>query len=315
MSKVIVTGAIAYDDIMNFPGVFGDYIKSDKIHQLNVSFVVDKLEKQIGGTATNIAYNLNLLSKGSAYIVAAVGKDSETILSWLNDQKMPADGIVVDDSLFTASGKAITDKNDNQIWGFYYGASAVSKDIDPRKHIEKGDAMIISANHVDSFEHFQTYAIENDIEYLYDPGMVLTSIHADVLKEGVKHCTWLVANDYEMSRVYEITGFTADELIESGVHIITTLGSKGVHYADKKTVLEVPGYTIDNPTDPTGAGDAWRGGFFAGVRSGLSTEESLIQGNALASFAVEKYGTINHKPSPGELSERKAFVKKLLKND
>ncbi|HLL61082.1 MAG TPA: PfkB family carbohydrate kinase, partial [Candidatus Nitrosocosmicus sp.] len=135
-------------------------------------------------------------------------------------------------------------------------------------------------------------------------GMAVTWIDLEDLKKGIAHCKYLIGNDYEISSIFEKTGSEANELIGKGTSIITTLGEKGVHYIDSEHEYEIPAYRGSKIIDPTGAGDAFRGGFVAGITSGKTTLDSLKQGNAIASFAIEKYGTVNHKPTRSEIEER-----------
>jgi len=303
-SSIIVTGSIAYDVIMDFPGRFIDYFQKEKLHQINVSFVVDKLEKQLGGTATNISYNLSLLSKNKIIIVGAVGKDGSEFVRFFKKRKISTEGIVINKRLYTAAGQVITDIKDNQIWGFYYGASEKSGEIDINAVSENNSFLIISANHPKGFLSFQNQAIKQKIDYLYDPGMVLTWIKKDDLWEGIKHCQYLVGNDYEIGMISNMLNKSINQLIEFGIKVITTLGEKGVRYESKEDSYKVKGYKVKKVIDPTGAGDAWRGGFVAGICQGKNIEDSLKWGNVLASFAVENYGTVNHKPTIKEINNR-----------
>ncbi len=303
-SSVIITGSVAYDEIMDFPGQFADHFHPEKLHQINVSFVVDKLNKQLGGIATNIAYNLSLTTKVPVKVLAAVGSDGRAFLNFFQKNGIATDGIIIDNDLFTATGKVMTDTRDNQIWAYYYGASAKGKNIALKKYIDKNSLVIISAVHTDAFLHFQKQAIELHLPYLYDPGMSLTWISDKDLQQGVEKCRWLVGNDYEIAQILKRIRKTINELTDYGLQIITTLGERGVVYQSKNENYHVVGYKVQDVIDPTGAGDAWRGGFIAGIVNGLSIVDSLKLGNALASFAVEKYGTVNHRPTMKQIRER-----------
>lgn len=311
-STAIITGSIAFDEIMDFPYVFSDFIKPDKIHQLNVSFVVDRLEKQIGGTGTNIAYNTHLLAPKQALLYSSIGADGDVFLKWMKKVGLSSRGIIVDKKLYTATGKAITDKKDNQIWGFYYGACESAKKIKIRKYISDATLTVISANHKDAFMNFQKQLIGEKGIYLYDPGMSLTWISKKELIEGVMNSRWVVGNDYEMSRVYEIIGFSKQDLVAKGITVITTLGENGVYYSGPTVQLMVPGFQLKKVVDPTGAGDAWRGGFVAGLLRNISEIDCLVQANALASFAVEKYGTVNHNPTVAQVRKRMLTIKRQI---
>lgn len=295
---------MAFDDIMDFPSEFIKYFHPEKLHQINVSFVVDRLEKQLGGTGTNIAYNLSLLSSVPVSLLAGVGKDSDAFMTFLKDHAIDTKGILVDRDVYTATGKVITDMKGNQIWGFYYGACKRGKDIDFSAHLTGNDLIIISANHPDAFLHAQRQSIKTKTDYLYDPGMAMTWIQEPDLREGIEHCTFLVGNDYEISQICRMLNITVEQLLKKGIAVITTLGENGVKYQSEEKEFFVSAYGLDKVVDPTGAGDAWRGGFVSGLVNGLSLEDSLRQANALASFAVEQYGTVNHAPKKSDIEER-----------
>lgn len=335
--NLLITGSISYDEIMDFPGKFVDYLHPEKLHQINVSFVVDRLEKQFGGTATNIVYNIvkvldpdlrrddreawddrrggilrqaqNDTSGPKIKLLGAVGKDGEFFLKFFKKNKIDTEGILVDKKLYSAFGSVITDIKDNQIWGFYYGASVNGAKIDLKKYLDKNNLMIISANHPKAFLNFQSQAIKYKIPYIYDPGMAMTWIKDKDLKNGIMNCIYLVGNDYEIAVITKRLKVTVGELVDKRIKVITTLGEKGVRY-EEKTInnkylkLEIPAYKVKKVVDPTGAGDAWRGGFIAGLAKRWKLRESLKLGNVMASFAIEKYGTVNHKPTLKEIKKR-----------
>ena len=304
--NVYITGSIAYDTIMNFPQEFQNYFHSEKLHQINVSFVVDKLEKQLGGTATNIAYNTSLIfnERQGIKLLGSVGKDGNDFIRFFKKNKIDADGVIIDKKLYTSAGSVITDTKNNQIWGFYYGAAEKIPYIDFKTMNKYTDFLVISANHKNSFLYFQKEAIKNKIPYLYDPGMTLTWITDDDLKSGVMNCRYLVGNDYEIAMTLKRLKITIKQLINKDINIITTLGEKGVIYEEKGKTIEVPGYQVKKMLDPTGAGDAWRGGFVAGLLMSYPVKECLKMGNVLAGFAIEKYGTVNHRPTIKQINHR-----------
>ncbi|MBI3366122.1 hypothetical protein HY041_00645, partial [Candidatus Roizmanbacteria bacterium] len=227
-SSVVVTGTVAYDEIMDFPGKFADYFQPERLHQINISFVVSNLEKQLGGTATNISYNLFLVlnyleKKLTVTPLSAVGKDGEKLLDFFNTQHINTRGLYVDKMLYTASGKVITDQNDNQIWGYYYGASKSAIKLPIKKFFNPKNLWVISANHPDAFLHFQKEAIRNNITYIYDPGMSLTWIKDRDLKEGIMHAQYIVGNDYEVAMILKRLQLSIHQLIGIRACIITTL--------------------------------------------------------------------------------------------
>jgi len=314
--NVFITGSIAYDTIMNFPNEFQDYFHSEKLHQINVSFVVNKLEKQLGGTGTNISYNIKranveTLKRSNVYLLGSIGKDGKDFINFFKKNKTDTSGLIVDKELYTSAGSVITDTKNNQIWGFYYGAAEKIPYIDFKIINRETDLLVISANHKNSFLYFQKEAIKNKIHYFYDPGMTLTWITDSDLKVGVMNCRYLVGNDYEIAMILKRIKKTVNELTSCGLKIITTLGEEGVRYEEKSKIqmskskkIQIPGFKVAKMVDPTGAGDAWRGGFVAGLLLNYSVKDCLKLGNVMASFAIEKYGTVNHKPSKKEIEKR-----------
>lgn len=311
---IYVSGSLAYDEIMDFPDQFKNFFQADKLHQINVSFVVDRLEKQLGGTATNIAYNLSLFLKKNIVVQGAAGKDHGALTSFFKARRISPSLIHIDNKLYTSTGKVITDKSDNQIWGFYYGAAAkAGKKLLP-KTASKDDIVILSANHPNGFLAIQKQVIKQKLTCLYDPGMSLTWISDADLQKGVNGATWIVGNDYEISSIYKRLKTSEQKLVDAGKIVITTLGEKGVKYRDARQTITVSGYSSKKVVDPTGAGDAWRGGFVAGLAQNKSIEYCLKLGNAVASFAVESYGTVNHKPTITKVTSRMRTLRSNIIN-
>jgi len=357
-SHICVTGSISWDIIMNFPNKFVDYLQPDMLHQINVSFVVNSLEKQMGGTGTNIAFAVSEAAKAiqilnsksktlnkletpnsknkqiPVYLLGGTGKDGAEQMKFFKKSGINTQGIVFDKNLYCASGTVITDTKDNQIWGFYYGACTRGKDVDFKRFVKKDSVMIISANHPDAFLKAQQYAIKHKIAYMYDCGMALSWIQKKDLKNGIENCKWLVGNDYEIALICKTLGISVEKLVKKGIRAITTLGEKGVRYESKdkssnqilnpknklnpnqisnfksqilnnqQQTITVPAYKVKKVVDPTGAGDAWRGGFITAICSGIDLETSLKIGNVMASFAIESYGTVNYKVSKREFEKR-----------
>lgn len=303
-NAVVIIGSVAYDEIMNFPSLFAKHLHADKLDHINVSFVVDKLEKHLGGTATNIAYNLSLVSEKKKKIIAGVGADNQQFIDFFQSHGIDTTSIIQDPEQYTATGKVITDSKGNQIWGFYYGACVSARDIILSDHMKSDELVILSATHKEPFLKAQKEVIEMGADYLYDPGMSLTFLSNTELYDGVMNATWLVGNEYEINHIEKTLSLSVSSLIEKGIPVITTLGEKGVQYQDKKNVYQVQACSGIHQVDPTGAGDAWRAGFAGGIIEGMSIFDALCQGNALASFQIEQYGTVNHTPTNNEIKAR-----------
>lgn len=295
-NNLLVFGSIAKDEIMSFPKVISDFFDPNKLDQVNVSFVVDKLDIQLGGTATNISYNFKLLSEQNCEVLGSVGRDGDAFLQFFSSQNLGQKYLTQNSELFTSTGKVITDIKDNQIWSFYYGAAIDSQNI-RLSEANKQDLLIISPNHPDGFLSILNQAVDLGIDFMFDPGMALTFLSDEDLKKGATKAKWLIGNDYEMAQITKRIGLSETELANLGVAVITTLGENGVTYQDQNQNIQAPAYKIDKVVDPTGAGDSFRGAFLASVMEGKSVEDSLRQSVALASFAVESKGCVNHKPS------------------
>ena len=331
-TSIIVTGSISWDIIMDFPHKFADYFHAEKLHQINISFAVDSLEKQMGGTATNIAYGASQakklfspsssgLTRGSmdspseseggndvtVHILGGLGKDGKEHLALFKKNGISSKGIVINKTKFSAHGSVITDMKDNQIWGFYYGACEDGKRVDLKKYVNKKSLLIISANHPDAFLATQEYAIKNNIDYLYDAGMSLTWIKNTDLQKGVMNATYLIGNDYEIAMITKRLKITVNALVKKGINVITTLGAEGVRLdsvVESIAVLVPAAVNMKKVIDPTGAGDAWRGGFVMAYTAGYKISDCLKIGNVGASFAIEHYGTVNYQISKKEFEKR-----------
>jgi adenosine kinase len=323
MKNIYIAGSVAYDEIMDFPHHFKDYFHPEKLHQINVSFVVSDLAKHLGGITTNIAYALRntcnyyadsklwtLDSKPVIYPVAAVGRDGGELLDFFKKNNIDCTYIQKDEKLYTATGKVITDKNDNQIWGFYYGACVLNPKIETLNTKDE-QFWVVSATHEKPFSTALRFVINNKLPYLFDPGMTLTWIKDALLKKGVMNAQYIIGNDYEIAMIEKRLGTTVKELVEKGINVITTLGEKGVKYDGvEKISMMVKAVKLKKVIDPTGAGDAWRGGFVGALVAGKSLKESLVMGNVMASFAVEHVGTVEYSVDDVELKRR---VKSITK--
>ncbi len=364
--NIYISGSIGYDEIMDFPGHFKDYFHPEKLHQINVSFAVARLNKHVGGIATNIAYaiaqlndksqitnNKSILnfksqisnSKNTIYPVGAVGKDGQDVLDFFKKNKISRDYIQTISELYTTTGKVITDMNDNQIWGYYYGASSKyapnfklqisnlkSSSNNKLQNNTTNDFWVLSATHEKPFSAILRHCIANKLPYLFDPGMTLTWIRDDLLKKGVLNATYLVGNDYEMAMIEKRLNMKVEEMVKKGVNVITTLGEKGVVYQGKDKLNRLDGlsgtriqsintvqkllvtpFKVKKVVDPTGAGDAWRGGFVAGLAQGLPIETCLKLGNVMGSMAVEKVGTVAYTATEEEIEKRLKKIKVITK--
>ncbi len=288
---LIITGTVAYDYIMDFPGSFGDHILPDQIHKINVSFIVNKFARRRGGTAGNVAYSLGLLS--TPHILYSVaGKDFDEYKKGFRTVKISLDHVVIDKKTYTATGFAMTDKNNNQIWGYFYGAAENNPKLQLKKVATKNDLVLIGPAGTKGPITFVRQCVEEKIPYMFDPGFNLTYVSDEHLAIGVTHAAYIIGNDYELDiikhRVKNWGKLCKDKTI------ITTLGEKGAIINDKGTVYNIKPAKPKRVIDPTGAGDAWRAGFLAGLERNFDLQTCGQMGALAATYAIEQYGTQEH---------------------
>lgn len=303
-SPIAVTGSVAFDHIMNFPGRFKDHILPDKLHILNVSFLVDRLQRQRGGCAANIAHAMALHDLRPT-LVAAVGSDFAEYRAWLDERGIDATGIAVHDDLLTASCFITTDGDNNQITGFYPGAMGHSAEIKIADLEERPGLVTISPNDPVAMKAYPRECRELGIPFIYDPGQQVIALSADELSDGLQGAHALVCNDYELAVVREKTGLSIEQLLERCEAVVVTLGEKGCRVHPRGAeAIEVPAAPVKEAADPTGAGDAFRGGLVKGLASGASWEEAARLGVLTASYCVEVHGTSDYSFTRDEFAER-----------
>lgn len=288
-----MTGSLAFDVIMDFPGNFADHIQKDKLHVLSVSFLVDTLKKQRGGTAGNIAYNLALL-RVPCSILGVVGEDFEAYQQFLNTQGVDTSAIKIIEGAQSATVMVITDKKDNQISAFYPGAMRFTDSISILNLPSKPDFSVISPNLPQAMAKLVKECQIWAIPYLYDPGMQLPRLSDKELKLGLEGAKVLIGNDYELGMIRKRLKLSDDDLVKQVEVLITTLGEKGSVIQTKETKLEIPAAKAFKVVDPTGAGDAFRAGFLAGFLSQKGLSVCGKMGSTAAVYSVEKYGTTTH---------------------
>jgi adenosine kinase len=310
-TSLVIAGSIASDTLFDFDGLFQNSFDANHLDNINTSFNVTKLRKNMGGNATNISYATTFFCPEKVKIIGAVGLDGLHFINFFKEHNLDIKGILIDQEKHTAFGSCITDENNNQIWGFYYGACESCQNINILDFCDKNSILMISPNHEDSFVSMQTQAIKHNIDYVYDVGMMIPSLSAEILKNGVLGAKYIIANEYEMNQLFKKTGLTEKELLEKNCIIITTLGKKGVMYKDQNQTITVPSFP-NLSVDPTGAGDSWRGGFFGSLINGKNLQDSLIMGNAVASICVENNGTTNYRPTLQTLENRCSVIKNHL---
>lgn len=300
--KILVSGSLAYDRIMNFPGKFSEHILPEKIHNLNISFPLETFTENFGGTAGNIAYNLALLGE-KPVVLATVGNDFEPYRAWMEKNSIDPAMVKVIPEEKTSFCYIITDRSDNQITAFYPGAMKYPGNLID-KEFAKDALAIIAPGHPAGMKQYADFYKENKIPYIYDPGQQITVIGSNDLIGGITGAKVFISNDYELGMVAQKTGFNENDILQKVEILITTLGDKGCAIKTKDKVFEIPIAKPENVSDPTGAGDAFRAGFIKGMVLGLSLEARGRLAAVAAVYTVEKYGTQTHTFTIEELKQR-----------
>ena len=314
MSKtILVTGSLAFDQIMDFKGKFAQHIDPTKLHILNISFNVENLKKQRGGTAGNIAYNLALLNN-NPLILGAAGQDFTEYKSFLEASGVNTENIKIAADDFTAQATIMTDLDHNQITSYYPGAQKYSADLKIETINPKPDFVVIAPTDPQAMVNFANECQSLKINYLFDPGMLLPMLNDDDLKKSIDRATILIGNDYEMGIILKRLNTSAEDLLKTVEVVITTLGGEGSIIKTKTEEVKISPAKPREVLDPTGAGDAYRAGFLSGYLNGLDLKTAGQMGSVTACYAVENYGTTTHKFSPEEFKKRyqENFEEKLI---
>ena len=298
--NILVSGSLAYDRILNFNDRFANHIIPDKIHTLSVSFIVDSIKESFGGTAGNIAYSLSLLGENPR-IISTAGGDFGNYAVWLKKCGIATDSIAIAAGEQTAFATIMTDLDDNQITAFYPGAMTIPYHAAPVA--EGAEIAIVAPGNMSDMRDFAAFYRAQNIPFIYDPGQQITVLSAEDLKNGMEGAVAFISNDYEFSLAAQKTGRSEHSILEHVSMIVTTLGSEGSRITTKEGVTEV-GTANPAVVDPTGAGDAFRAGFLAGLRRKLSPRAAVQLGSTVAAYAIEVKGTQTHTFTKDALAAR-----------
>jgi len=302
--NIVLTGSVAYDYLMTFPGYFRDHLLPDKLASVSLSFLVDSLIKRRGGIAPNIAYTLALLG-GRPRVMATVGEDFEDYRQWLESHGVDTAAMKVVPGVFTASFFANTDRANAQIASFYPGAMAHAAELSFHMlPAPRPDLAVISPNDPGAMEQYIRECGELGIPYLYDPSQQLVRMAGPELKRGIEGAFALFVNDYESGLVEKMTGLTVEDIQRHVRLLVITRGEHGsTIYADGQEVC-VPIVPPERIVDPTGVGDAFRGGFLAGFSRGWDWQTCGQMGALAATYCLEQAGTQSHSFTPAEFVAR-----------
>ena len=300
--SALICGSFAYDTIMVFHDQFKNHILPDKVHILNVSFLVPDMRREYGGCAGNIAYNLKLLG-GEPLPMGTVGTDFTPYADWMDEYKISREHLKVIDSSYTAQAFITTDKDDNQITAFHPGAMnfAHENHIADAKGVKLG---IVSPDGRDGMLQHATEFAEANIPFIFDPGQGLPMFDGDDLLSFIDKATWVTVNDYEGQLIQERTGKSAHEIAEMvDAYIVTRGGEGSVIYTNEKR-YEIPLAKTSAVNDPTGCGDAYRAGLLYGIMNDMDWEATGKIASLCGAIKIECHGTQNHSFTRDEFDAR-----------
>lgn len=305
--SALICGSLAYDTIMVFPERFKDHILPDKVHMLNVSFLVPEMRRQFGGVAGNISYNLKLLG-GDPYPMATVGDDFGPYLRRLESLGISTRYIRHLEGEFTPQAFITTDHDDNQITAFHPGAMMEShlNKVENTEGITLG--IVAPDGRQAMLQHSRDFQRQG-IPHIFDPGQAMTLFNGDDLKTFIRQANWLVANDYEFQLIQERTGMNKQQVAEQLDALIITRGGDGSTLVTRNREEHIEAVKPTAVLDPTGCGDAYRAGLIYGLLNNLDLVTSCRIGSVMGAFKIAVQGPQNHAPTLDEIVNRfkKAF--------
>ncbi len=292
--NIVITGSVAYDYLMTFPGYFQDHILPDKLESISLSFLVDSMVRLQGGTAPNIAYTLALLGE-KPRIFAAVGEDFAEYRTWLETNGIDTTWAKVVPGEFTASFFVNTDLSNAQIASFYPGAMARASELSLKTVAsEELDMIVISPNDPEAMKSYVTECIDLGYKYIYDPSQQIVRFSGEELRAGIEGAFALFVNDYEYALTQKMTGMSEEMLLDYVEVLVVTRGENGSDIYTKDCRYHIPVAPPIRIGDPTGVGDAFRGGFLAAYGRGLDWETCGQVGALAATYCLEETGTQTH---------------------
>ena len=306
--RIVVTGSLAYDYIMNFPGNFKDHILPDKVHMLTVSFLVDSMRRMRGGVAGNIAYSLALLGE-RPLVVGSAGGDFGEYREWMEDKGVDTSGVVEIEDEFTASCFINTDEANNQIVAFYSGAMEESKKL---SLLDLGlgaeDLVVISPTDPEAMTRYADECRQMGVRFVFDPGKQTPRLSGEDILAGLNGASVLIGNDYEFAMMAQKTGRSEEELIEAAPLTVVTRGKEGstIYSNQAGEEVQIPIAPISELADPTGAGDAYIGGLVFGLAREFPLPVVGRVAALTAAYAVERQGCQEHSFTPAEFAGRYA---------
>ena len=301
--RIVVTGSIAFDYLMSFPGKFTEHFLPEHMNRVSLSFLVDTMDKRRGGCAPNIAYTLALLGERPR-LMAAAGEDFGEYRVWLEAAGVDTSLVVQIQGKFTASFFCSTDQENNQIASFYTGAMADAGQLSFRTAGECGLA-IISPNDPEAMMQYAEECRTLGIAYIFDPGQQCTRMSGAELKDGIVGAHLVICNDYEFELIRQKTGFSESDMLAQAKSLVITRGENGSSvYLSSGERVDVPAVSPHRIVDPTGVGDAYRGGLMKGMALRLPYEVCARMGSVAATYALEHLGGQSHSYTFDEFTRR-----------
>lgn len=304
MKEIIVTGSIAYDYLMRFPGKFTDHLLGDQLHQVSLSFLVDEMQKHWGGVAANIAYNMALLGIRPK-LMGTAGRDFPAYRQWLEGIGVDTSTVRQIDEVFTSSFFCNTDQENNQIASFYSGAMGYARNYQIADVFHGDpDMVLISPNDPVAMSQLAEECRQRDIPFIYDPSQQVPRLSGEELARDMKGAYAMVVNSYEVEVISNKTGLTLRDLRDNLELLIVTHGKRGSKIYANGDIIDVPVFPTDEVKDPTGGGDAYRAGLVFGLAKELPLKIAGEIGSLCATYALENVGTQSHKFTLSAFIER-----------
>jgi len=292
--KLIVTGSIAFDYLMSFPGKFTEHFLPEHMHRLSLSFLVDTMDKRRGGCGPNIAYTIALLGE-RPYLMATAGQDFADYKTWMEAVNIDTSLVKVVDGKFCASFFCSTDQHANQIASFYTGAMANAGELSMRTVRGIKDALvIISPNDPGGMVQYAEECAAMGVKYIWDPGQQCARMEGSQLAAGVTGAFMVIVNDYELELLRQKTGMGEFDILKHAPVLVVTKGENGCSIYTNQGTEDVPAVPPHRIEDPTGVGDAFRGGFMKGLAIGASYVVCARLGSVAATYALEHLGGTSH---------------------
>ncbi len=304
---ILLTGSVAYDYLMTFPGNFREHLLPERLERVSLSFLVDSMSRQRGGIAPNIAYTMALLGERPR-VMATVGEDFTDYRAWLDSKGVDTSLMEVIPGEFTASFFATTDQSSAQIASFYPGAMAHSARQSLKDLTQKPDLVIVSPSAPEAMKKFPGECRELGIKYLYDPSQQVLRLDGQELARDMEGAYFLFCNDYEFDLISKKTGWNLKQILNHVKVLVVTRGREGAHLYTNSQECFIPTVPEKEIVDPTGVGDAFRGGFVAGYTHGWDWTLCGEIGSLAAVYCLEQRGPQRHEYT------RKEFVDRFRKH-